>query len=264
MRTIMWFRRDLRTHDNTALIAALTESEAVIPVYILDDQLLRSPRLRGARIAWMLDALRQFDAELRERGSRLIVRRGHGTRGIAAELLRLCRETESGAVFFNRDYSSYAVKRDTRVNEVLSAEGIAVRGFKDLVLHESGEVRSDGFYQVFGAYKRAWLALPKPAELAESPRMDRLRVPESVQSIEIPTAAELGSTPAPQPIAVPGEKPACDRLELHAQSHLQLQRGAEHARHRRYIDPESVHPVGHAQSAHGVLGGDHRPRCGIW
>ena len=38
-RVIHWFRRDLRTHDNTALHEAATRAEEVIPVFILEEAL---------------------------------------------------------------------------------------------------------------------------------------------------------------------------------------------------------------------------------
>jgi hypothetical protein len=39
---LMWFRRDLRLEDNTALHHALRENERVVGVFVLDDVLLRS------------------------------------------------------------------------------------------------------------------------------------------------------------------------------------------------------------------------------
>ena len=40
-RIIVWFRRDLRLHDNEALHQAILSSESVIPVYIFDDYELK-------------------------------------------------------------------------------------------------------------------------------------------------------------------------------------------------------------------------------
>jgi deoxyribodipyrimidine photo-lyase len=35
-RSIIWFRRDLRISDNPALLAAISESDEIVPVFILD------------------------------------------------------------------------------------------------------------------------------------------------------------------------------------------------------------------------------------
>ncbi|HEV2403868.1 MAG TPA: deoxyribodipyrimidine photo-lyase, partial [Ktedonobacterales bacterium] len=87
-RAIWWIRRDLRLEDNTALDAALAHADEVIPLFILDDRLLVSARLSGPRVAWMLDGLSALDADLRRRGSSLVVRRGDPAR----ELLAICAD----------------------------------------------------------------------------------------------------------------------------------------------------------------------------
>jgi deoxyribodipyrimidine photo-lyase len=71
---IWWIRRDLRLSDNQALTAALSEGQGVIPVYILDDQLIRNPAEK--RQAFLFAGLRELDHDLRKRGSRLVIRRG--------------------------------------------------------------------------------------------------------------------------------------------------------------------------------------------
>jgi deoxyribodipyrimidine photo-lyase len=56
MRTIVWFRRDLRTHDNAALAAAAARG-AVVPVYILDEETAPEWRLGGAARWWLHHSL---------------------------------------------------------------------------------------------------------------------------------------------------------------------------------------------------------------
>lgn len=74
---IHWFRRDLRLRDNPALQAALQASGGlVVPLFILDDAILRAPEIGAARVAFLLGSLRALDQALRAAGSRLIMRRG--------------------------------------------------------------------------------------------------------------------------------------------------------------------------------------------
>jgi deoxyribodipyrimidine photo-lyase len=50
---IHWFRRDLRLRDNPALHAALRASGGhVVPLFILDDAILRAPDTGAARVAF--------------------------------------------------------------------------------------------------------------------------------------------------------------------------------------------------------------------
>ena len=48
---IVWFRRDLRVHDHPALTAAARSADRVVPVFVLDDALLRGRFESGPRAA---------------------------------------------------------------------------------------------------------------------------------------------------------------------------------------------------------------------
>ncbi len=207
MAVIWWIRRDLRLADNTALHAAFTKSETVIPLYILDPSLLNAERNKGPRIAWMLDGLRILDHDLREIGSRLIVRMGIPE----IELSKFASEVDATAIFYNRDYSPYATRRDQKVREALTGQRIAVHDFKDLIIHEADETLTGAGkpFSVYSPYHRVWNTLPKPALLD---RPARLQTPTTIESMPIPEASEFGAVAADQPIAPPGESAALNRL----------------------------------------------------
>ena len=77
MRTaVVLFTRDLRVQDHPALATAAREADRVVPLFVLDERILRErlrapepARLPGRRLA-------DLDEALRERGGRLVVRRG--------------------------------------------------------------------------------------------------------------------------------------------------------------------------------------------
>ncbi|MBX3062951.1 MAG: deoxyribodipyrimidine photo-lyase [Anaerolineae bacterium] len=211
-RIIWWLRRDFRLHDNSALTAALHDGEAVIPLFVLDNQLLRSERTQGYRLAWLLDALREMKAALREHGADLLIRRGDAL----TELLRVAREADADALYFNRDYSPYAEKRDQSVITALAENGITAKTFKDAVIHEADEVHSAAGkqYEVYTPYRRAWSLLPKPDPLpTPTPEMLRQLTTADLSNLPIPTTHELGVRAAPAPICEAGEKKALRRLD---------------------------------------------------
>ena len=77
---ILWFRRDLRTSDHPALLAAAAEGAGagVLPLFVLDDALLRPA---GApRVAWLFRSLRALSASL---DGALVVRRGDPAQVVA-------------------------------------------------------------------------------------------------------------------------------------------------------------------------------------
>lgn len=148
---IHWFRRDLRLHDNLALHAAFDSGKPVIPLFILDPAIAKSSRAGTPRMAFLYRALQSLDATLQHYGSRLIIRVGEP----AKILISLVEETRAAALYFNRDYSPYAEKRDAQITHVLT---IPVHSFEDAVLMPPGSVLTGSGepYTVFTPFRKNW------------------------------------------------------------------------------------------------------------
>ncbi|MCS7080405.1 MAG: DNA photolyase family protein [Chloracidobacterium sp.] len=187
-RIIHWFRRDLRLDDNTALLAAYAATDAVVPVFIFDDAILRRPDTGANRVAFLLDSLRALDADLRARGGRLIIRRGRPE----DELARLVVETGAVAVYFNQDVEPFALARDARVKARLAGL-CAVEGFEDggLTAPNAIKTKAGAPYTVFTPYKNAVLnqTIPRPR-----PAPAILKTPADIGGLPLPTLVELGFT----------------------------------------------------------------------
>lgn len=163
---ILWFRQDLRLADNPALDKAIASGRPVVPVYILDD----GPAVRGIGAAsrwWLHSSLRALDAALRERGARLLLRRGDSE----AELRRLIGETGAETVFMNRRFEPDAFVHDADIAHALEADGVECRGFNGSLLARPGSVRtgSGGPYRVFTPFFRALLASAAPPPPMSAP-----------------------------------------------------------------------------------------------
>ena len=104
---VWWVRRDLRLNDNEALRAALADGGRVVPVFVLAPTLLAAPDISAKRLTFLYGGLHSLDADLRARGSRLIVRRGEP----AAELARLAAETGAEALYAEADPWPYGRRR---------------------------------------------------------------------------------------------------------------------------------------------------------
>lgn len=105
-RNLFWFRNDLRLTDNPAFQAALAQSDEVIPVFILDERLLRRDRwgfrrLGPYRLPFLLESLQDLEAHLRELGSGLVLSIGLPER----EIPRLVTAWGCGAVFASKEYT---------------------------------------------------------------------------------------------------------------------------------------------------------------
>lgn len=60
--SIFWFRRDLRLSDNPALLAAIAESEKIVPVFILDPRQIKKLGDKGK--AYLAQSLRLLDESI--------------------------------------------------------------------------------------------------------------------------------------------------------------------------------------------------------
>src|SRR4051794_36846483 len=99
---LLWFRQDLRLHDQPALVAAAAEGQ-VVPVYILDDDTPGDWRIGGAQRWWLHHGLASLAQSLAAKGSRLILRRGR-----ADDVLRsLLAETGARRIHAIRHYEPW-------------------------------------------------------------------------------------------------------------------------------------------------------------
>jgi deoxyribodipyrimidine photo-lyase len=162
---------------------------------------MSAPDAGEKRVAFMLGGLWQLDADLQERGSRLLVRQGEP----AEQLAELVQETGAQAIFAEEDYWPYARKRDSRV-----ARDLPLTLTGGLTVHPPwGVQKADGGpYTVFTPFSRSWKALPPPSVGESLPAPDRISTPDGLHGLPIPTQPEM-SPAVPFP---PGEAEAQRRL----------------------------------------------------
>ena len=130
---IFWFRRDLRLADNPALSAAAALGRPVVPLFVVDDQLLAPSG--PTRAAYLEATLGALSSSLDDS---LVVRRGS-----PAEVIRdLAREVGADSVFATGDSANYGRRRDHRVAEELSQAGITAHFVSTPYIVPPGTIRS--------------------------------------------------------------------------------------------------------------------------
>ena len=152
---IHWFRRDLRLEDNASLYYALKSKEPVQCLFIFDKNILDELPKDDLRVTFIYNTIINLNKKLNELGTSLIVKYGKPIE-VWKELIK---EHDIKEVFTNRDYESYALKRDNELNETFAAKNIIFNTYKDHVIFEGNEVlKDDGKpYTVFTPYKKKWL-----------------------------------------------------------------------------------------------------------
>jgi deoxyribodipyrimidine photo-lyase len=202
---IAWFRRDLRVHDNPALMAAIASADRVIPVFVLDERLIGGRWPAPNRLWFMRESLVALAAALAERGAALRVLRGRPEEVIPA----FAGEAGANDVFLARDATPYGLRRDRVAAERLAAAGVRLHAKRGLYVHEPDEVLTRGGrpYTVFTPFRRAWDALGRRSVL---PPPDRIPGPPGAVADAVPFLGVPTADPALVP--APGEAAARARL----------------------------------------------------
>lgn len=157
---ILWLRQDLRLSDQAALVAAVDSGHPVLPVYVLDDAGAGDYAVTGAGRWWLHHSLSAFDASLRAKGSRLILRKGNS----ADVLAQLAAETGAVAVHATRHYEPWHKAAEQAV-----AARLKLHMHEGAVLYPPALVRSktDSRYRMFTPWWKALLQhMPPPKPLA--------------------------------------------------------------------------------------------------
>jgi deoxyribodipyrimidine photo-lyase len=171
--SVVVFTRDLRVHDNPALVSAIAHSEFVLPLFVLDDELLRHPvAAPPQRLAFLAGSLVDLDSSLRSRGGGLVVRRGEWTH----EVIRAGLSVDATDIYLADDVTPFSQRRLGLLQAAANAAGIAVHREVGVTVVPPGDLVPSGrdSYSVFTPYWRAWESHPWRAVL---PAPDRISIP---------------------------------------------------------------------------------------
>jgi len=200
MTSVLWFRRDLRIHDNPALVAATDAAWAagdgnVVPVVLIDPALW--PTWGPAKQAYLIDSLTSLDASL---GGNLVIRHGKAQDVIPA----IAKEFQANSVHCAADYSGYGIARDNEIAATLEKSGI------DFVKTGSGYAVAPGrvtkddatYYKVYTPFYKRWLIHGWRAPAADPAKWpnwigaqtcDGYPPRPDTQGVLIPSAGEAGA-----------------------------------------------------------------------
>jgi deoxyribodipyrimidine photo-lyase len=180
---VVWIRRSLREHDNTALVEASKKHEKVIPFYVVDDQYFSNAELGYPRVKFWRESLKEFKQDMEgKEGKNLVIRKGKPLE----QLKKIVEETDADAVYQNRDYTPYSRDRDEKVDEGLE---VPVKTFKDIVMFEKKEILTNSGtpYKVYSYYKKKWFKNEK----RRPQKVEEYTTP-GLESDEVPSLEELG------------------------------------------------------------------------
>ncbi|RYX79134.1 deoxyribodipyrimidine photo-lyase [bacterium] len=185
--TIVWFRNDLRVHDHPALAKAVSESDSVIPLFIIDDALMNGGVRGSNRNRFLLESLTDLRQLLQAIGGDLVIRRGK-----AVEVLQtLVNEHHVDAVYYTADYTPYSIKRDKTIESAFKDSDTTVRGFAGRLIVSSIDklnTKSGTPHKVFTPFWRNWQTIQRRT-IAQKP--SSLRLPSNIAIGELPKMSDI-------------------------------------------------------------------------
>lgn len=184
--TVVLFNRDIRINDHPALATAARESDTIVPLFVIDDALLATGGVAPNRSPLLADALADLRGALRERGGDLVLRRGDPV----GEAIALAREISARAIFASADVSSFAQRREARIEEACARERLEFRLFPGatVVPFDELETKTGGYYRVFTPYWRAWVERSRRS-VEDAP--EQITLPDGLSTGALPSAEEF-------------------------------------------------------------------------
>lgn len=139
---IVWFRQDLRIHDNEALTKAITSGQSVVPVYVFDERVFKGTTRFGFRktgqhrAKFLLDSIENLRSKLQDLGADLIIRSGSPEE----EIFNLVKEIQASSVYCNRERTEEEVKVQDILEKNLWTLGIEIQYFRGKMLFHTADL----------------------------------------------------------------------------------------------------------------------------
>ena len=170
------FHRDLRLTDNTGLLNACSQCKKVYCCFIFTPEQVGNQNAYKSKnaIQFMIESLEELTEEIHKRGGELILMYGKQLSSVK----HLIEKLEINAVFFNKDYSPYAVKRDTELQQLCEKMEVDCVIDSDYYLYEPGSVKTstNQSYKKYTPFYDAVIKLPHPP-LPSNKKCTRLTKP---------------------------------------------------------------------------------------
>ena len=166
---IHWFRQDLRLTDNLSLEKA-AEFDAVLPIYILDDENSQEFKMGSASRWWLHHSLQSLNESL---DSKLSIY-NQNPKNVIKKLLE---KYDVKAVFWNRCYEPWRIDRDIDIKAYLDDKKIENKSFNSHLLWEPWNIsKDDGTpYRVFTPYfKKGCLNAEEPRLPSKNLKIDTI------------------------------------------------------------------------------------------
>ena len=156
MINIFLHHRDLRIHDNTALINQSKNEDNVIPIFIFPPEQINKSKndyFSNNSVQFMIESLHELSNEVKEKKGKVYFFKGDNIK----VLKEINKKAKIKSIGWNIDYTPYAQKRDNEIKEWAQNNDIIIYEKEDYLLYDllnKQTLKKDGtYYQVFTPFK---------------------------------------------------------------------------------------------------------------
>ncbi len=138
---IVWFKTDLRLHDNETLINAINQCESIIPVYCIEDAHFTKTtfgfqKTGAIRAQFLFESLVDLDKNLRDIGSGLTLLQGNP----AIEIPKLAQKYKAQKVFAKKEVADEEIKTHEAVEAALWKMQIPLETYSTSTLYHAKDL----------------------------------------------------------------------------------------------------------------------------
>lgn len=145
MRSIYWFKRDLRIKDNKALYQALLSSKELIPIFIFDNQILKDFNGYNQKLGFILEALKELSKKIKV----------YCFYGKTEDVFkRIIYEFKPDTIFTSKAFSWQGEKRDKFIKNLAIKNNIK---FYDIFDNYLADFTNIPYTKVFTLFYKKWI-----------------------------------------------------------------------------------------------------------
>ena len=159
MKSLVWFRNDLRMDDNPALRAACAESDEIHAIYIYSNNQMKIHNEASCKIEFMIANLKSLEKSLNELNIPLTIIDSDGMNHDPSIILNLINERTITNIYWNNQFGIDEESRDRELQELLKINNINSSNYDAQVLFPAGTFKTgEGKpYSVFTPFKKRWV-----------------------------------------------------------------------------------------------------------
>jgi deoxyribodipyrimidine photo-lyase len=220
---LVWFRRDLRVEDNTALAEAIGSGEPVVALYVATPEQWRSHHMAPIQADLIYRRLDELSRELKHHNIPFLYHQVATFAESVAFIIQLAEQFSFSGIYYNKEYEWNEVYRDDQLTTLAENRAIEVVAYDDKCIQPPGSVlnQQGQNYKVFTPFKNSWLSSLVTPKIVKMPKANPFDMPSLLCEWLFDCQTSVFSYPRQSSLDWPvASEQVSARLNLFCQQHV--------------------------------------------